>query len=149
MILTTLILSCLPSEFRLKWAQIGEGHESDLSFLLDFFLQTEVLCRERSQIYKEPTSYNKTDSGERHTKVATTAALATTSNLCLNCKHTHATEKCGALLKSSISDRKLKFKELGLCFPCLKQGHLCKNCNSVCAKCNGSHHALPCFQGKS
>ena len=70
MVLTPLILSRLPSELRLEWARIGEGHEGDLSFLLEL-LQAEVLRRELSPTYKEPTSDNKTVLGESRTKVAT------------------------------------------------------------------------------
>ena len=49
-VLTPLILSRLTPELRLEWARDGEGHESDLLFLLDF-LQREIERRERSRAF--------------------------------------------------------------------------------------------------
>ena len=36
-VLTPVILSRLPSDFRMEWAREGEGREDDLTFLLQFF----------------------------------------------------------------------------------------------------------------
>ena len=49
-ILTPLILHQLPSNIRLEWAHVGEGHEGDLDFLLEF-LYDEIRRRERSQTF--------------------------------------------------------------------------------------------------
>ena len=53
-ILTPLILSQLPQDVRLEWARDGEGHESDLNWLLKF-LSAEIQRRERSDAFKDPT----------------------------------------------------------------------------------------------
>jgi len=49
--LTPIILSRLPSELRLEWARDGDGHESDLDWLLTF-LQKEIARLERSEAFK-------------------------------------------------------------------------------------------------
>ncbi|XP_014673255.1 PREDICTED: uncharacterized protein LOC106813592 [Priapulus caudatus] len=51
MFLTPIILSRLPSGLRMEWARDGEGHESDLEFLLAF-LKKEIERRERSEVFQ-------------------------------------------------------------------------------------------------
>lgn len=52
---TPIILSCLPSEFRLEWICKGAEHESDLDWLLTF-LQQEIESIERSEAFKDITA---------------------------------------------------------------------------------------------
>ena len=49
-ILTPLILHQLPSNIRLEWSRVGEGHGRDLDFLLEF-LYDEIRRMERSQTF--------------------------------------------------------------------------------------------------
>ena len=35
--LTPVILSRLPNDIHMEWSWDGEGHESDMNFLLEFF----------------------------------------------------------------------------------------------------------------
>ncbi|XP_068212673.1 uncharacterized protein [Palaemon carinicauda] len=53
--LTPIILSRLPSELWLEWARDGDGHESDLDWLLTF-LDKEISRLERSEAFKGKSS---------------------------------------------------------------------------------------------
>ncbi len=49
-LLTPIVLTCLPERLRTEWARGSEGKESDLEFLLKF-LQTEIDLMETSQTF--------------------------------------------------------------------------------------------------
>ena len=160
--LTPIILARLPSELRLEWARKGAGHESDLEWLLKF-LQQEIETIERSETFKDVTSRNSEapsvglpderrkchSRGSRGKVVSTTSALHTSSevddySICVFCKKKHKSEKCFEMLKLSGLERSEKIKSTGLCFKCLKQGHVAKGCFARCKKCNGNHNLLMC-----
>ena len=143
-ILTPLILSRLPSDIRLEWSRDGAGHENDLNFLLDF-LKKEIERRERSQTFKDSTDQKSAVFEKKPTKVATAAALQTSSDpRCLLCSKNHATERCWNLTKISVAERKDKIRAAGLCYRCIGKGHLANRCREKCARCNGNHHLLLC-----
>ena len=79
-ILTPLILSRLPQDIRVEWFREGKGHESDLTFLLEF-LQSEIQGRKRSHVFKEsiasPSSLVTEE--KRNVKIATASALQASS----------------------------------------------------------------------
>ena len=81
--LTPVILSRLPQDIRMEWSREGEGHESDLEWLLKF-LQKELRRRERSETFREtPVSKDKVTEEKRNipNKVATVAALPAMSEV--------------------------------------------------------------------
>ena len=43
-----------------------------------------------------------------------------------------------------MSERKEKLRVAGLCYRCLKAGHIAKGCSSMCQNCKGRHHVLLC-----
>ena len=147
-ILTPLILSLVPQELRLEWSCDGKGHESDLKFLLSF-LEKEIQRRERSQMFQESLGPSFKPSGEEHRpRVATASALQATSTMkpsktCYFCGKNHPTEKCFKL-SGPIQVKKEKLKSAGLCFRCLRPGHIAKGCTVVCQKCNGRYHEIIC-----
>ena len=149
-ILTPLILSRLPQDIRLEWAREGEGRESDLAWLLDF-LNKEIRRRERSATFRESSSGGKSEAAiavpekRNVNRPITAAALQINSeHACAFCGKRHATERCWDLAKLGLTDRKDKIQSLGLCFRCLKKGHVAKGCVARCGKCKGRHHALLC-----
>ena len=77
-ILTPLILSQLPQDVKLEWARDGEGHESDLNWLLKF-LSAEIQRRERSHAFKDPTPAVSTTEA-RMTRMSSAAALQSSSS---------------------------------------------------------------------
>ena len=156
--LTLIIHSRLPSEIRLEWARQGAGHESDLDWLLKF-LQEEIETIERSETFKDVTSKksetpsvpeekrNWHSKGSRM-KVSSASALHTSSEVdypvCEFCSKKHKTEKCFETLKLSGLEHAEEIKSAGLCFKCLKKGHLAKGCLARCKKCKGKHNIIMC-----
>ena len=147
-VLTPLILSRLPSEMRLEWARLGESHEGDLPFLLDF-LQEEIERRERSQ------TFNVTSCGGEEKKSGASAAQPTAAALhtsteeqnCPICKRgNHNVQRCYSLTKAPVRDRRDILKSAKVCFRCLsrRHDHNFKACQARCGTCKGHHHALLC-----
>ena len=159
-ILPPLILHQLPSNIRLEWARVGEGHEGDLDFLLEL-LYDEIRRRERSQTFSGLSQATKSSpearTGEgralrydRRPQRQTAAALLNTggpstssSRGCRVCDGPHYPNQCGQLKNLSISDSRDLFKRKGLCFCCLGP-HLARDCDKKCFKCKGKHHMVLC-----
>lgn len=150
--LTPIILSRLPNELRLEWARDGDGHESDLEWLLQF-LHKEISRLERSEAFKgkKATSEEKKfESKGSKEKVYSAAALHASSKqdgvLCSFCGKKHKSENCYAVLNLDGKERGEKIKGLGLCFKCLKGGHMSRECKAhiKCTRCNGMHNVLMC-----
>ena len=72
-ILTPLILSRLPGDFRMKWARTSDKRESDLGFLMEFLLG-EIQRHKRSQHFELPPTQDKTRAGFAHEKKKNTAS---------------------------------------------------------------------------
>ncbi|XP_043237661.1 uncharacterized protein LOC122389569 isoform X2 [Amphibalanus amphitrite] len=60
---------------------------------------------------------------------------------CFYCDQPHELEVCRAFEAKSEQDKSQYVRQNGLCFGCLKKGHLSKNCEqrSRCKKCEKSH----------
>ena len=64
---------------------------------------------------------------------------------CLYCKSTdHHISRCPSFASKSLDDRKKFVQEDRLCFGCLKNGHLSKDCRRrhTCNKCKGRHPTM-------
>lgn len=166
-VLTPLLLHRLPQDIRLEWARVGEGKEGDLAFLLDF-LYTEIGRRERSQTFSslqpggdgrqersQPCSSLQLDSEKKsaskpRTQTTPSAAAFMTSvnsyKKCAFCRGEHYTDQCYQIKNLDLEARKEKVKHLGLCFQCLKPGHVSRLCTSTrnCGWCRGKHHRVFC-----
>ena len=142
----------IPQDIRMEWAREGEGHESDLSWLLEF-LKKEIQRRERSQTFREtPPASEKTQPSvpEERRRVASVATLSSFSDSrCGICHKPHQTERCWDLTNYPISVRRDKILKAGLCFRCLGQGHIARGCEQKCFYCKRGHHALLCSPSTS
>ena len=60
---------------------------------------------------------------------------------CLWCKAMHLLDECPQFMKNSMDVKREFIKNNLLCFGCLFQGHVAKNCKnrSICRQCNGKH----------
>ena len=150
-ILTPVIVSRLPEDIRLEWARKGAGHESDLKWLLTF-LESDIKCRERSQVYEDKVSSAAPQVREERVKVtaSTASALQSSSSSgrgCLVCGKNHATERCFKLTRVSFNECRELLRSHGLCYRCLGKGHIARGCASTCARCNGRHHRVLCLRG--
>ena len=122
-ILTPLILSRLPQEVRLEWSREGEGHESDLSYLLKF-LEKEILRRERSQVFKDTVQVSSSVPEAQRFKAPPTAAALQTASMnvkpsapheCGVCGKNHPTDRCFKLLHCNGSERRERVQREILC----------------------------------
>ena len=136
-ILTPLILSRLPQDVRLEWSREGEGHESDLSYLLKF-LEKEILRRERSQVFKDTVQVSSSVPEARRFKAPPTAAALQTASMnvkpsapheCGVCGKNHPTDRCFKLLHCNGSERRERVQAyvIGACARDIlpKAVHLC------------------------
>lgn len=154
-LLTPIVLACLPADVRMEWARGSEGKESDLAWLVDF-LDKELKLRETSQAFKtlkpsESRTENRTSEEKRAKASVTVLQTKSTggNSACDVCGKSHVTSKCWELEKVSQSDRREKLMRKGLCFRCLGKGHLANKCSVVCGRCKGAHHVLLCRQQKN
>ena len=154
-LLTPIVLSCLPSDIRMEWARGSEGKENDLEFLMTF-LDRELKLRETSQTFKisrhesektrRPEKKSSATSLASARSVPSSGAVASAQPVCSLCSKGHHTDKCWELSRSSVDDRWKKVKSHGLCYKCLKKGHLSRRCRQLCLNCGGAHHLLLCPQ---
>ena len=150
-ILTLLVLSCLPQDIRMEWAREGEGKEPDLSWFMES-LQKEIQRRERSSTFKESggsggASAMPDVSMDMRRKPATAIALCASSESasgCGFCGGRHPSDWCVGVLAVSIPERKQKVQSSGLCFKCLSKTHIAKQGLSKCAKYKGAHNVIIC-----
>ena len=145
-ILTPLVLHQLPSNFRLEWARDSAGKEGDLDNLLKF-LQAEIQRRERSLSFASTAGQPKQKLPAAKPSSSAAALVAQDKQACALCKKGHPTEKCWEWKKHSFEKRQNIFKELGLCFRCLRKNCYSKICTKTCTfgGCNnGRHHILLC-----
>ena len=73
------------------------------------------------------------------------AAPKITPGQCPRCGDAHGLPECPVYKDMSASDRRRFNKNQGLCFRCLKHGHMMKTCESTtikCDKCDTAHHPL-------
>ena len=161
-VLTPIVLSCLPHSIRLEWARESEDKESDLEWLLEF-LEKEIENRERCDSFKEAVKYETKRESQKTKQIrgpSTASALNTVSGrpngrksksqgqvyseTCGVCSRGHPTSKCWTLVKSDLGLRRSVLRNKGLCFKCLGKGHLASDCDVVCSKCSGDHNFLLC-----
>ena len=60
---------------------------------------------------------------------------------CYLCKKDHLLEECSEFASKDMTGRKRYIREKGLCYGCLKAGHMSKHCRwrSTCSICQGRH----------
>ena len=166
-ILTPMILSCLPYNIRLEWARQDRRQLSDEVFNLDFlmkFLKREIERQERSLAFSNAPKKENSNFGnfrkekkkdiKNTTPTAASLQVQSSSSLCSFCsKDGHKSERCFSVNNLGYEERKEKIRENNLCFKCLFPGHIASKCTvvPVCPICNGKHNKLCCrkFVGKS
>jgi hypothetical protein len=71
-------------------------------------------------------------------------------DVCLLCNKQHKLEVCDEFLKKKVKERAEFAKSKGLCFSCLQQGHMAKQCkgNIKCRTCKKPHATVLHFECK-
>ena len=152
-ILTPLVLSRLTPDIRLEWARHSEDREDDLVFLLDF-VNSEIENKERCSTIKNLYKTEKVQQNDSkivdnvRSGTATALQAAAGQSRCEFCEKAHPTVRCWNFLKCSISEKKEKMRNKGLCFRCLTKGHMASGCDQPCSLCGGPHHKVICYDAK-
>ncbi|KAL1235274.1 Uncharacterized protein TSPI_04200 [Trichinella spiralis] len=148
-VLMPLILSRLPREISVEWKRQNPNRQKDMYELLSF-LKTELKSREVSTFPRRERKFVSPFPSNRKTVPRgqyTTAALqATVRKACFICEEDHAIENCPKFICMSPKERITNVKKLGLCFLCLKKGHLATTCKAKLRcrveECSKRHHPL-------
>ncbi|KRZ18721.1 hypothetical protein T11_10456 [Trichinella zimbabwensis] len=137
--LITFARELLPEQTRIKWDELtmeDELAQSDLSRFMQFLRnQAELMQQNRRPSLlvsgSKPssatwTSRKVTHLG-RHQKTAT-YLQASVADRCLVCRGSHQASDCPAVWKKTPSQRRPLARKAGLCFQCLKPGHMAREC---------------------
>lgn len=83
-------------------------------------------------------------SSSRYTQQQPTMSVRSPSEMCLCCKQSHVMLKCPRLNKMSHVEKIDFLKAKGLCFGCLKYGHISRECRRrlTCDECQLKHPTL-------
>ena len=117
-IITPTIISRLPCQMALEWADVSKSKEEDLPHLLTF-LQDSVATRQRALCFStsavKATSKSTSESILQE-RLPTASALTvseqvyshsdTTRNRCFTCSKDHSLVSCDQILKSSVTKRR-------------------------------------------
>lgn len=84
-------------------------------------------------------------ANKKNVQTQTQSAPPTTSNIsCLYCTQRHTLDQCSQLKKKSHREKLDIPKEKGVCFGCLRIGHMSKDCSKriSCKVCNQTHPSV-------
>ena len=138
-LLSPVLLSKLPQELRLIVSR--QASNVDLDKLLEE-MEKEIDARERAQATQIPSHQPVRKPREPpHSQVLFSGNSSTS---CCYCRKPHLSEACTTI--QGLEDRKLALRKSGLCFVCLRRGHISRNCRSKlgCSHCGGRHHVSVC-----
>ncbi|KRY38705.1 hypothetical protein T01_2017 [Trichinella spiralis] len=137
--LITVALELLPKQARIKWDEqtMEDGSaQSDLSRFIQFLRNQAELMQHNhrpsslvsggkpSRVARTP---QKTTNFGKHGKTATHLQASVTDR-CLVCRGPHHTPHCPVIWKAARGRRRALVRKAGLCFHCLKSGHVAKEC---------------------
>ena len=92
---------------------------------------------------KQPLNPEKIHKWNKGSTTAT--SLTTVESGCIFCdKSNHLSCNCFHLKKMSEESIKSVIQKAGVCFKCLKPGHIAKNCGEQCSICGKGHHKVIC-----
>ena len=117
--------------------------------ILEVFLE-ELEARERVNSIKSKRSQSSQQTHPRRNRdyPTTRTFVGGVESGCCFCKQdNHSPVNCKRV--TSVDERKRIIRENGLCFVCLRSGHISRNCRSFsnCDNCSGNHHVSVCWKG--
>ena len=118
------------------------GEESEI--LNDPILSSDPLSGQMPMAGMRQQNQRQKDSAQFQRTVFNTHQneLPKSSTDCLFCKRqNHTLNECRGFMRKQLTERKDYIKKEGLCFACLKRGHMSKQCTnrSDCKKCQKRH----------
>lgn len=104
----------------------------------------------KSQKYKESSFATVAAVNTAMEPQENTATPGHDKKSCLCCQGAHPLGECNKLKKKMHKDKITFLKEKGVCFGCLKVGHMSKDCKArlICSVCNRNHPSVLHIQFK-
>ncbi|XP_030849893.1 uncharacterized protein LOC115927770 [Strongylocentrotus purpuratus] len=149
------LLSKLPDWLVTKWSRRVYEHRRSHGTFPSFgtfssFIEEEsnIACDPITSIGSLKEDKPKQDRGKsmraltmRTSSIQDETKRPERKSFCIFCRNHHHLEDCQAFVNQPMSERKKFIREKGLCYGCLKRGHLTKKCRvrSKCRECNKRH----------
>ena len=140
----------LPFHLHDRWRRLADAAVEDNHRRVTFSDLVEFVDREARIAANPLYGRQKMDASKSNSSVKsprTRYGLATSVHVqtqCAYCKKPHHLEDCDTLRRKEPAVRRNFIQEKGLCFGCLKAGHLARGCQqrSVCKICGKRHVTL-------
>lgn len=139
------VVNKLPIQYRERWRR--KTFRIIETYGIVHFRHLVEFVREEAAILKQPL-YGDLNDEELSVKSRKSLSTSTSANYrgsCNFCQKTnHDLSNCFSFEKISFADKSDFVKKQGLCFGCLKGGHLSKDCKarSTCSSCNRQHPTI-------
>lgn len=161
MIIVHVVHDKLDPETSKDWELARKSETPTIKELTDF-LQLRARALMYSQISeKKPQHENKKRAfnGKEHhyenkrakngspnaTQSNNESNKKSTNDKCTVCKEEHYVTQCTKFKRMPLRDRKIKVRELKLCYNCLSQHHQVRDCKAgECHRCKVKHNSLLC-----
>ncbi|CAH8428835.1 unnamed protein product [Schistosoma haematobium] len=137
------IVSCLPLELQNKWVEVADkimmtGREP-------IYEEFVIFVEERARISR--TRFGRlAHCNSKFSKVKLEPSNSFTALSCGICFADHKETDCTKLLKMNVTERRHEVRRRGLCYLCLRKGHIAKSCDSdiKCdvGNCKALHNSL-------
>ena len=151
-----LILNKLPNWIVNRWArevhkvrQSTRHYPTFAEFVSFLSNEAEIVCDPVTALSGRKDTFNgKSEPSSRDkqkSKQTDSTTLNTVKQHCLFCDlDNHSLEKCFKFESKSLDDKQKFIKQKGICFGCLSQGHMSKQCRKrlKCSKCDKLHPTI-------
>ncbi|KAH9585976.1 hypothetical protein MS3_00007053 [Schistosoma haematobium] len=135
-------VSCLPLELQNKWVEVAD--KIMMTEREPVFEEFVIFVEERARISRtrfgrlahcnsksSKSNYeSKVDKRSRLNVVKLEPSNSFTALSCEICFADHKETDCAKLLKMNVTERRQEMRRRGLCYLCLRKGHMAKSCNS-------------------
>ena len=127
--------------------EFDEGRRADFADLVELVEKEARIASNPAYGRQVTASSRAKEQGPGQTRVTgkTLAGKVSTTkpkqSVCLFCQQGHETDRCPKLEVETHQDKTDFIMKKGLCFSCLKRGHLASSCQqrSTCSKCEKRH----------
>lgn len=149
-VLVNVLASKLDYETKKLWEASNEHgviptYEGTIEFLEKHASVLERVEASSSCQPKSKPKANVTATPQKASQSKSSSFTVTAAEIkCLFCGKGHFNHQCDELLKVSPSERNDIAKKAGVCYNCLRKGHLTIKCSSKhsCRECNKRHHTV-------
>ena len=157
-LLVPILMSKIPTDLQLIITRKLGKDKWDLEALLKSFkeeIEAREMCLFVNASAAKENKKNLVSKKDQFTSLQTLFSgqtdLKKSVKNCSFCGQQHVSSKCSIV--TNVHARKTVLKQKGMCFMCLRQGHISKNCpskfNFKCFTCGGLHNSAICYKGNS